>query len=56
MTAVGGKLQLSAKKDLDYFLGSYNLGQVGSTALGDGAIRGLTNIDLDLEPGSIDLN
>jgi hypothetical protein len=51
MTAAGGKLQLSAKKDLDYFLGSYNLGQVGSAALGDGAIRGVYQYRLGFRAG-----
>ncbi len=51
MTAAGGKLQLSAKKDLDYFLGSNNLGQVGSTALGDGAIRGVYQYRLGFRAG-----
>lgn len=58
MSAAGGKLQFNAKTDVDYFLGSYNLSQVGRAALGDGTIRGVYRYRVGFRKGfnRIELN
>ena len=51
MSAAGGMLQFNATTDVDYFLGSYNLSQVGDAAIGDGTIRGIYRYRLGFRKG-----
>ena len=51
MSAAGGKLQLNAKTDVNYYLGSFNLGQVGIASLGEGTIRSIYQYRLGIRRG-----
>ena len=51
MSAAGGKLQLNAKTDVNYYLGSFNLGQVGIASLGEGTTRSIYQYRLGIRRG-----